>query len=324
MKISNETKIGVLTAFSITILIIGYNFLKGNDVFSSSDDYYAFYSKIEGLEKSNAVLLNGYQIGKVSDLDLQKDGRIKVKLSINENIEFPANTLATISSSSLIGGKVMTITLGNSTQFLNEGDTMISKLEPSLTEIINPLIDQSTKVMVTLDSITMAVNNILSPKFRTNLDNSMASLSKTASNFEATSASLNQLMASESARLKTMIANVTSITTNLEKNNEKITTILANVENITDQVAKANLVGTLENANKTLSEFSAITNKINNGEGSMGLLVNDKKLYNNLNASAANLDQLFIDMKRSPGRYLSFSVFGRKDKIKTPPATPPN
>ncbi len=314
MKISNETKIGILTAFAITLLIIGYNFLKGNDVFSNSDKYYAFYKKIDGLEKSNAVLLNGYQIGKISDLEMMPSGLIKVKISINESLTFPKNTLATISNTSLLGGKAMTITLGNSLEMLNEGDTLTGMIESNISETIDPLIDQSTKVMKTLDSITLSVNAILNPQFRANLDKSMASLSKTAANFESTSNSLNNLMASEAGRLKIIIQNAASITANLEKNNQKVNDILANVDKITDQVAKANLLGTLEKANSTLSEFSAITTKINNGEGSMGLLINDKKLYNNLNSSAANLDQLFIDLKRNPRRYLSFSVFGKKDK----------
>lgn len=317
MKIANETKVGILAAFSIALLIIGYNFLKGNAIFSNETVLYARYPRVDGLGVSKPVLINGFQIGRVDQLQLQSDGSIVATLKIKGKYEIPKNSIARLEGTDLLGSKAIVMELGTGQDFAQDGDTLNANVAKGLLETVQPVQKKAELIIGKMDSILTSVNSILNPNFQKNVDKSFNSIASTLSSLEATSKKVDNLVGSEGSRVSAILANVEAISNNLKKNNEKINGILDNINTITDQVAAANFKQTIENANKAMADLQAIVGKINNGQGSLGLLVNDTKMYDNLNNASKSLDNLMIDLKQNPKRYVHFSVFGggnKKDK----------
>lgn len=312
MKLSNEVKVGILVTISIAALIFGINYLKGKDFFSSNNKYYAVYEDVDGLVKSNSIILNGFKIGQVSDLRFlpDKTGRMMATLMINADVFIPRNSVAKIISSDLFGSKVVQIVLGETTDAANDGDTLISETELGLGAQIMPVKDKAEQLIVSIDSLSVALREILSPKTRKNLSNAIENLNKTFANLEHASVGIDQLVTAEQSKLNKILGNVESISLNLKNNNDRIANILKNFSQISDTLAKAQLASTINNANKTLAEASAVISKINQGQGSIGLLLKNDSLYRNLNNSAADLDKLLIDLKANPKRYVTISIFG--------------
>ncbi len=316
MKIANETKVGILAAFSIALLIIGYNFLKGNAIFSSETVLYAKYSRVDGLAVSKPVLINGYQIGRVDKLELQTDGSIVATLKIKGKYEIPRNSIAKLESTDLLGSKAIVMALGTGNDFAQDGDTLNANVQKGILETVQPVQKKAELIIGKMDSILTSVNSILNPNFQKNVDKSFNSIASTLSSLESTSKKVDNLVGSEGTRISAILANVEAISGNLKQNNAKISAILNNINSITDQVAAANFKQTIENANKAVADLQTIVGKINNGEGTLGLLVNDTKMYDNLNNASKSLDNLMIDLKANPKRYVHFSIFGggKKDK----------
>ncbi len=275
MRITNETKVGVLAAVAITILIVGYSFLKGNNVFSNEKEFYAKYAQVEGLQVSKPVLVNGFQIGRVSELTLLPDGQILAQFQINPEYAIPKNTIARLESTDLLGGKAIVFELANSNEYLQEGDTLNANIQKNI-------MDQ------------------------------FASIARTLETLEGTTRKVDALVGSQSNHIASIVANLESISENFKNNNSKITSVMNNLDKITDEVARANFTQTIKNADKAVADMQLIVSKINTGEGSLGMLINDKKLYSELSRSAENLDKLMIDLKANPKRYVHLSVFGRK------------
>ncbi|WEK21102.1 MAG: MlaD family protein [Candidatus Pedobacter colombiensis] len=314
MKIANETKVGILAAFSIALLIIGYNFLKGNAIFSDETVLYAKYPRVDGLGVSKPVLINGFQIGRVDKLQLQSDGSILATLKIKGKYEIPKNSIARLEGTDLLGSKAIVLTLGTGTDYAQDGDFLNANVAKGLLETVQPVQKKTELIIAKMDSILTSVNTILNPNFQKNVDKSFNSIAATLSSLESTSKKVDNLVGSESSRISAILANAESISTNFKKNNEKINSILDNIHTISDQVAAANFKQTIENANKAVADLQGIVGKINSGQGTLGLLVNDKKMYENLTNASKNLDSLMIDLKQHPKRYVHFSIFGKKDK----------
>ncbi|RZK77147.1 MAG: MCE family protein [Pedobacter sp.] len=317
MKIANETKVGILAAFSIALLIIGYNFLKGNAIFSSETVLYAKYSHVDGLGVSKPVMINGFQIGRVDKLQLQQDGSIVATLKIKGKYEIPKNSIAKLESTDLLGSKAIVMALGTGTDFAQDGDTLNANVAKGLLETVEPVQKKAELIIAKMDSILTSVNTILNPNFQKNVDKSFNSIASTLASLEATSKKVDNLVGSEGSRISSILSNVEAISNNLKQNNQKINGILNNISTITDQVAAANFKQTIDNANKAVADLQGIVTKVNNGQGTLGLLVNDTKMYDNLNNASKNLDNLIIDLKENPKRYVHFSVFGggnKKDK----------
>jgi phospholipid/cholesterol/gamma-HCH transport system substrate-binding protein len=312
LKVSNETKIGALTAVAIVVLILGYNFLRGNDILSREQRFYAIYGHVDGLNISKPVLVNGFQIGRVSDMKLQPSGKTVVEFKINKDYPIPENSVARLLSTDLLGNKAIEFELGNSKVYAENKDTLRSNVERSLAESVQPVQKKAEAIITKMDSLLTSVNTILNPSFQKNIDRSFKSIASTLETIDGTTKKVDGLVGSESGRIGKILANFESISGNLRNNNEHISHIVSNFDQLSNQVAKTNIQETLTNANKAMTDLQAAINKINNGTGSIGLLLNDDKLYNNLNNSAANLDKLMIDLKANPKRYVSFSVFGGK------------
>lgn len=318
MKINNETKVGIITVFSVTILILGYNYLKGKDVFTNTIDIYAEYEQINGIKEANPVLYNGFAIGKITKLKLSERGTIIATLTLKPDLQIPDNTIAKIVSQDLLGSKAIVLQFGDSRTFIEEGDTLRTDLEMSLAESVNsevlPVKQKAEKLLGTMDSILVSIQYILNPDFRSNIDQSFASIKRSIETLEVTATRVDSMVKYQAARFKVISSNIESISTNLKNNNQKITDILSNVEQISDSLTRVNFVQTIDRANKALQDIAIITEKINSGQGTLGMLVNDDKLYHNLNQSSRDLDKLLVDLRLNPKRYVHISVFGGSNK----------
>jgi phospholipid/cholesterol/gamma-HCH transport system substrate-binding protein len=311
MTLSNETKIGALAAVAITLLILGFNFLKGRNLFEKEREIYAVFSKVEALNTSDPVRINGLQVGKILELkesDPQMTGII-VTIQITKDILIPKNSYATINSNPL-GSTTVNIVKGNSSSYLAEGDTLTTVAAVGLLDglmgTLDPALDKVTGTLTSLDSLVELIGGTFDPKTK-------ASMQKLIGNLEASSFSLNALMSAQGAVGKTM-QNMSAITANLNNNKDTINRILANVETFSSNMSKLDVNPTLEKLQKTADMLNTTLAKINSNEGTMGLLMNDKKLYSNLNASANSLNILLQDFRLHPKRYVNVSVFGKKDK----------
>jgi phospholipid/cholesterol/gamma-HCH transport system substrate-binding protein len=312
MKISNETKIGALTAIAITILILGYSFLRGNDVFSSSNKYYAVYRSVEGLALAKPVLVNGFQIGRVSSMKLQPDGHTIVEFKIDPDYVIPNNTLAKLSSTDLLGSKAIVFELGNSKVPAEDKDTLKADIQGSLAESLQPIQKKAEMLISKMDSSLAAINKILNPDFQKNVDRSFMSIANSLQTLEGTTKKIDNLVASQSGHINGILTNAEVVSGSLKTSTTHLNGMTANFEKVSNDIANANIKQTLDNANKAMADLQATIAKINSGQGSLGLLMNDDKMYKNLTDASNNLNNLFIDLKAHPKRYVSFSVFGGK------------
>lgn len=313
MKIRNEVKVGLLAVVALAILIVGYSFLKGNDVFSRDTTFYTVYDRVDGLTVSKPILINGFQIGRVSAMDLMADGRIRTTLRVNSDYAIPENTIAKITSTDLLGGKAIVFDLGSSPNYAKNGAVLESGSEKGLMEQVEPIQKKAENIAAVLDSVLSSINNTINEDFQRDFNRSIHSIANSLKNIEGITGQLEVLVGRERVRVSDIMANVQSITANLEQNNAQITSLLFNLNTITDQVAQANVANTVHSANKAVADFQGIVDRINRGEGSIGLLINDTQLYDNLQKASKNLDELMIDIKEHPGRYVHFSIFGRRD-----------
>lgn len=321
MKISKEVKIGILVTAALALLIYGFNFLKGRDLFSNNQKFYAIYSDIDGLIEANPVQVNGFQVGRVDKIALApgSSGRMIVTLIVSDrNIKIPKNTIAKIISPDLLGSKAVKLILGTGTDYAQSGDTLASDIQSSLSDEVNrqvaPLKAKAENLLLSLDSVMAVVQAIFNKDARENLSKSFESIKTAIQTFEKTSLRIDTLVIAEKGRLSNIFSKIESISSNFAGNNEKLSDIINNFSAISDSLAKANIKSTIDNANIALNNASIIINKINKGEGSMGLLINNDTLYKKLEASSADIDRLLIDIKENPHRYLHFSVFGKKVK----------
>lgn len=317
MKIKNETKVGVLAAVAIALLIIGYNFLKGNSIFTNETVLYAKYSQVDGLTVSKPILINGYQIGRVAALELQPDATIMATLKINGKYEIPKNTIARLEGTDLLGSKAIILTLGNDKNFAQDGDFLETNVQKGLMETFQPVQKKAELIITKMDSVLSSVNTILNPNLQKNIDRSFTSIAGTLSSLESTSKKVDALVGSESSKLSAILSNVEAITANFKNNGAKIDAVMNNLNKVTDKVAALNFEETVTNANKAMADLQGMLSDVKNGKGTIGALLNDRQMYDNLNNASKNLDALMIDLKANPKRYVHFSVFGggsKKDK----------
>ncbi|MCK9612861.1 MAG: MlaD family protein [Bacteroidales bacterium] len=321
MKASKEIKIAIVFIVGMALLYWGINFLKGRDIFNKERVFYAVYPQINGLVKANPVLLNGFRIGQVKDIYVHPDnsGKIIVEFSVtNNDVQVPINSVAKLYSSGLLSSMAIELKIGNSTIMAEDGDTLNTYVQATLTEEVNvqfqPIKQKFETVMLSIDSVLVIIRSVFNENTRRNLEQSFESIRLTINNLEHTTYNLDTLLSSQRGNLASIIRSVESISNNIKNNNDKITNIINNFSNITDTIAKSNIASAIDNADKSLKQFSDIMEKINRGEGSLGMLVNNDSLYNNLNNSSKELNELIEDIKLNPRRYLNFSVFGPSKK----------
>ena len=310
MNISNETKIGALTAIGITILILGYSFLSGNDVFSGSNKFYAIYKSVEGLSISKPVLVNGFQIGRVSKMKLRDDGRTVVEFKVDKQYNVPVNTLAKLVSTDLLGGKAIVFELGTSKDYAGNEDTLRADVQGSLAESLQPIQTKAENLITKLDSSLASINRILNPTFQKNVDRSFASIANSLQTLEGTTKKIDALVGSQTVHINGILTNADAVSLNLKNTTAGLPTVTNNLQRFSGDLANSDLKQTLENANNAIAELKTSLATINSSHGSLGLLLHDDSLYRNLDHASKNLDALFIDLKANPKRYVHFSVFG--------------
>jgi phospholipid/cholesterol/gamma-HCH transport system substrate-binding protein len=311
VKISKEIRVGILVTAALAALLWGLNYLKGRDFFTTSNKYYALYNNVDGLVKSNPVLMNGYRIGIINKIEFipDKSGRLIVTILVNNDVFISKDSRAEIISSDLLGAKALRIDLGNDPTSVENGDTLLGTVEISLTsklsKQVGPVRDKVESLIVSLDSATQVIKSLFDPATKSNLQTSIVHLNNSL-------ASIDGMVSNDNGKLKVMFSNLESITTNLKSHNSEIGAIISNLSQMTDSLAKANFASAINNADKVMLQTNKIMEKINKGEGTLGLLVNDKTLYNNLETTAKSMDELVKDLRANPKRYVHFSFFGKK------------
>ena len=318
MKINNETKIGLFALVGIALLVIGFNFLKGNGLFKESRNVYAVYQDVQGLAKSNPVVINGLQIGRIANLDGGKDmKRIVVTVSLSRDVNIPNNSLAVINPN-LLGSPTLEIQLGNSTTYLKNGDTLLTTLSggafDEALKLINPVLYEVRNAVKSLDSVLTTITGVFDSNAKSDIQSILKNLSLATASFVVTSESLQTLMDSQNGALAQSLNNVNSFTSHLNSNNAKLDSILENSRVFSQKLSEIDLAKTLDTLNIAINSFKEGADKINSKDGSLGLLLNDKGLYNNIEATSNKINILLDDIRVHPKRYVNISVFGRKDK----------
>lgn len=312
MKFSKEARIGLLVASAILILFSGFYFLKGANIFSGENEFFAYYDNVQGLQASSPVQIKGLNVGRVSAIELNGGGKVKVTIAINKKTDVPKGTIAMLASTDLLGTKAISLNLGKSSQLVPDESVLPSDVEGGIIDAISaeitPLLIDLRHVVGTFDTVMIGINGVLDPVARANLQASIANLNTTTSNFSQLSSRLN----AESGQLTGVIRNANTITSNLANNNERIDRIIRNAELTTNQLSEAQIDQTISQFKTAANELQAVVAKVNSNEGSLGLLVNDKGLYNSLNASLGTLNSLMADVEAHPARYINVSIFGRK------------
>jgi phospholipid/cholesterol/gamma-HCH transport system substrate-binding protein len=317
MKISNETKIGALTAIAIAFMFLGFNFLKGKTFFGKSHNLFAKYTNVQGLAASNPVMINGLQVGSVYSITTDKNMKeILVNMNITKDVNIPTNSIATIKTS-LLGNISIEIQLGNATSYIPRNGTIATQ---ATIGIFNEVVSQFTPVLNKLgsavnsvDSVLLSVNSILDPSAKNNIHATLANLNQTTANLITASASLQTLLNTQTGALAGTLNNLNSFTSSLDKNSGKITNLVSNLDKTATNLSELDLQKTLTVLNTTIGDLKSTIGKLNTTTGTAGLLLNDTKLYNNLTATANKLNLLLDDLKTNPKRYINISVFGKKN-----------
>ncbi|MEY2639146.1 MAG: hypothetical protein RIR90_628 [Bacteroidota bacterium] len=319
MKISNETKVGALTAIAITLLVLGFNFLKGRSLFKTGHFLYAKYPDAKGLMVSNPVYVNGFQIGSVYDIETESADlkKINVSIKLKDDYEIPVNSVASIIKDPL-GTPSIEIALGNDQKHLKSGDTLMTResmgILGAVANQLLPVADQIKETVRQLDIVLKNVNSIFDPTTKGNLQEVIANLNKTTANLMNASASMQGMLNEQTGSITKTMNNVNSFTKNLADNNEKINGVVTNLQTTTDKLAKSDINGTIADLKTSVNNLNNILTKIDKGEGALGKLMNDKALYDNLNNTIRSANILVDDLRMHPKRYVNVSVFGKKDK----------
>jgi phospholipid/cholesterol/gamma-HCH transport system substrate-binding protein len=316
MTISNETKVGSLTAIAIVLLILGFNFLKGKSFNSKNVRYYATFDDIQGLSTSNPVVINGKEVGTIYKTDGGKDmRRIVVTINMKEDVNIPTDAAAIISKS-LLGNVQLEIKLGNSNSYKKSGDTLTTLSAGDMfgdaLKKLDPVLYQVTNAVKTLDTLLATVNSVFDPSTKNNIKGMVENLNKTTATLVVSSASLQSLLNNQTGALAKTLDNVSSFTAGLKNNNGKLEQTFTNLQTTTDKLAKLDLEATLNTINTTITDLKNTIGKVNSDKGSLGLLMTDTKLYNNLTATTNKLNLLLDDVRVNPKRYVNISVFGKK------------
>ncbi len=318
-RISTEFKIGVLVVIGIVLLITGVNFLKGFKVFEEQKDYVAIYKNINGLSESNPVTVNGYKVGQIRKIELVGDGsgQIKVVMTIFEKeLKIPENSQAEIYSSDLLGSKAIRIKLSDEKEHLAQGDTLIASTEATLKESVNrqvqPVKAKAEELISSIDSLVGVVQTILNKEAQTNISSSFQSFEKTMNSLENTAQGLNDLVKVEKKKIADITRDLREFSGTLSGKKEKFANVIDNLKVVSDSLKRAEIPSTVKNAKKAMKDVSAITERIDSGEGSLGKLVQEDTLHEKLLTASENLDKLLKDLRYHPDRYVHFSLIGRK------------
>lgn len=320
MKISREVTIGIVITIAIGCFIFGFNFLKGKNFFSNQRSFYAVYYNIDGLVEANPLMLNGYKIGIVGEIKLanDKNNSVIVTLIVDNEVNIPKNSVAKVVSSDILGSKAVSLIMGTDTVYAVDGDTLNSDQEASLKEAVNktiaPLQRKAEGLLSSIDSVMIVVQQVFNESAKKNLSQSFENISLALNSLQKTSYRLDTMVMEEKAKVSNILSKVNILSTALADNSGKLSNVINNFSEISDSLAKSNLTAVINNADIAISKVASVMTKVDNGEGSLGMFINNDSLYRKLDKSAEDLDKLLIDLRMNPSRYVRVSVFGRKDR----------
>lgn len=311
---SNELKVGFLALLAFLILYFGFNFLKGNDVFSSSRIYYVEYENVDGLMVSNQVMVNGIEVGKVKKVEIQptKANKILVTLRFSQDIVIPDKTAAVLSDGALLGGKIIRLRLegkGN----LAEESFLKGETEVGVTALLK---ERAIPVIANADSLLVSFRQI-SNKFDhtgTYLNTLLKTSNETVSNING---SVNGIVTDNRANIAQISANMKTLSTDLMETEKQLRPLLTKFNTVADSLNALKIGKTLKEVDATVLSLKKIVQGLERGEGTAGKLIKNDSLYLGLNKTLIDLDKLLLDFRLQPKRYIGISVFGKKN---TPPS----
>jgi phospholipid/cholesterol/gamma-HCH transport system substrate-binding protein len=319
MKISNETKVGALTAIAITLLILGYNFIRGKTLFKTGHYIFANYKDTKQIMVSNPVYVNGYQVGSVFEIENTDKNlsNILVTIKLKDYYMIPDNSVAVIKEN-MLGTPSIDIKLGTSPKGMLTGDTIATVAEPGLlgglSSKIEPVADQLKNTLQSLDQVIKNINGVFDPTTKNNLQSVIANMNATTASLVGSSVSIEKMLNEQSGSIYQSMKNVNSFTKNLSENNDKLSRSMTNIEKTTEQFSQADIKGSVAQLKLAMEKLNSVLAKADSKEGSLGKLLNDKTLYDNLNNSVHSANILLDDLRVHPKRYVQLSVFGKKDK----------
>lgn len=307
MKLSRELKTAFILLAGIVLFIFGFNYLKSRSVFGSDKHYYAVYDHIGGLTTGTAISINGFSVGKITNIRfLDKTGNLLVTFTVNSDFKFTKNSIAELYDTGIIGGKgVQIIPVFDNSEEAKPGDTLKTNIKLGITELltnqITPLQEKLGTMLANADTLLINVNTLLDKDTKSNIKSSIESLNTIFYNLRKASASVDGLIADNRQKLDSTLGSVENLTANLSK--------------VSDTLATVNLGEMMEDLQVTINNAKSILSKIDRGEGSIGKLLKDEKLYDDLTGASEQLELLLEDLRLNPKRYVHFSLFGKKQKV---------
>lgn len=317
MKFTKEIKAGLIAILAIVGFVILFQFMKGKSLFTTDNIFYAKFDNVEGLAASNPVSINGLKVGQVDQIIpiTEPDGKIHfvVKVTIDDNFEFSKKSTLEIFEPGLMSGKEMRVNLAYGSPMAKDGDTLKGAFTLSMMNNISsqvgPVKDQLQVVLKRVDSLMVNANAMTDAQNQQAIRALLSSLNRTVTSFESTSQQTNALLANNDPRIQKMLDNANLATVSAR-------TTIDKYGRVADEVDVQKLNNTIDKLSLTADKLNGIISGIQNGEGSLGKLAKDEQLYQNLNESSANLNNLILDLKANPKRYLNFSVFGKNSTPK--------
>lgn len=317
MKLSKEIKSGLIAVLAILSFVLLFQFMKGKSLFTTDNVFYAKYDNVEGLEPSSPVTINGLKVGQVDQIKpiASKNGKIHfvVKFTVNNEFEFSKKSTVEVFEPGLMAGKALRINLAYEQPFAKNSDTLTGTFKLSmldgLSSQVGPVKDQLQEVLKRVDSLANSANKVLGERNRAEIAALLTSLNRTVSSFEGTSKNANLLMSNNDSRLQKVLdnASATMITAN---------SAVDKYGNLAQSIDAKKLNETIANLDATISKLNGVVGGIENGNGTMGKLMKDEALYNNLTKASNSLNELMSDLKENPKKYINISVFGKNNTPK--------
>lgn len=324
MKISKEVKTGVIAIISIALLVAGINFLKGNSFFGGDDKYYAYFPNSGQLATASNVTLNGVIVGKVLDVTYvaknPADKKVRVTFSIqNNDVKLPAGSTVEIGSLDLFSkGMMIMVSSDISKGFLKPGATLPGRLAVDMMSQVksyaDPISQKVQAMMTSIDKMITSVSAFWDATATSEIEKSMKEVKIAIERIGNVAKEVELLVGEERVKFGRIMNNVESITANLKRSNDEVAGIVGNAKKITDDMVSADFKGVVANASQTLKSFNDVLGQAKSGEGTLGKLLGDEKLYNELVNTNKELQELVEDIQVHPERYIHFSVFGSKTK----------
>lgn len=314
LKLTNEVKTGILAIGAILLLIFGYNFLKGTNLFSTKRIFYVQYQNVEGLTRSAPVTVSGYTVGKVEDIQFSTErGWLIVKFSLEDDFEFSKNSVAKIYSAGLIGGKSLAILPDYDPSIIaKSGDTLKGEIEDSMlatvTKALGPLEQKVNNTLQTVDSLLHDINDIVDEPTRNNIKEVISNLNRALSSFTGVSENLEVILAKNTDKLDRTFTN--------------LDTTVENLSVLSDSLAQLDTGKLARDIQSIIDQANNLMTDLNSGKGTAGKLLHDNQIYENLEGATRQLEQLLQDIKLNPKRYVHFSIFGKRSKEYQKPDNP--